>query len=579
MKYLPFLLLPLLPLTLRSAELEASDGNTLDFFGSSACLSGNIALVGAHENDEKGKNSGAAYWFLNEDNGKLSATKLTASDGTMGHAFGSSVSLSGNTVLIGARHGNGNASYCGSAYVFTNLNSGSPSQYKLAAPNGEKLDFFGASVSLSGSTALVGAYGVDTVGSSSGAAYVFVNADTASPSPYKLSPSRALGGGMFGFSVSLSGSIALVGAPAREVSDFSGRVPTPGSAYVFVHANTASPVQYKLAASDGIGDNYFGSSVSLSGNAALVGAPGDDGKGDNSGAAYVFVNAASDSPKQYKLTASDGEKDDSFGVSVCLSGSTALVGATGDDDKGSHSGSAYLFLKADTDKPREIKITSPDGAPNDFFGSSVSIDGENFLVGAKGKNGGRGKAYTGKVSSLTALNEGHARRTIEGLCFISQDDWIIGENTKGNQLLLADKGSANVNASGKAVCIGRQKGADDNELTVAGTLRANVVRIGQQGRTTGNVLRLEQSASFEVAAMHLAAGNLLAIEGHYPDAAALFSRLGNAVLRVWSVSEWVTVDASNFRDLISSNRRGGYTYVTPAVTEAVSFPLTMRMPK
>lgn len=579
MKIRPFLLLTLLPLSLHSAELEAPDGNTLDFFGSSACLSGNIALVGAHENDEKGKDSGAAYLFLNEDHGKLSATKLTASDGTIGHAFGSSVSLSGNTVLVGARHGNGNTSYCGSAYVFANLNSGSPSQYKLAAPNGEKLDFFGASVSLSGSTALVGAYGVDTVGSSSGAAYVFVNADTTSPTPYKLSPSGALGGGMFGFSVSLSGSTALVGAPAREVSDFSGKVPTPGSAYVFVHVDTASPVQYKLAASDGIGDNYFGSSVSLSGNTALVGAPGDDGKGDNSGSAYVFTNAASGSPKQYKLTASDGAKDDSFGLSVCLSGSTALVGATGDDDKGSHSGSAYLFLKADTNKPREIKITAPDGAPNDLYGSSVSIDGENFLVGAKGKNGGRGKAYTGQVSSLTALNEGNAGRTIEGLCFISQDDWIIGESTRGNQIWLSDKSRANVSASGKVVCIGRQKGADDNELIVAGTLRARMVRIGQQGQTTGNVLRLEPSASVEVGAMQLAAGNLLAIKGHYPDAAALFSRLGDAALKVRRASEWVTVDASNFRDLISSDHKGGYTYVTPAVAEAVPFPLAARMPR
>lgn len=443
-----------------AAELEAPDGNTLDFFGSSGCLSGSIAIVGAHENDEKGKGSGAAYLFLNEGNGKLSATKLTASDGTIGHAFGSSVSLSGNTVLIGARHGNGNASYCGSAYVFTNLNSGSPSQYKLAAPSGEKLDFFGASVSLSGSTALVGAYGVDTVGSSSGSA-------------------------------------------------------------------------------------------------------------------YVFVNAASDSPKQYKLAASDGTKDDSFGLSVSLSDSTALIGATGNDDKGSHSGSAYLFLKADTNKPREIKLTSPDGAPNDLYGSSVSLDGDNFLIGAKGKNGGRGKAYTGKVSSLTALNEGGARRVIEGLCFISKDDWTVGVNTRGNRILLAKGSSADVSAAGKCVCIGREAGADGNELTLAGTLKAEAVHIGGQGRNGGNVLLLEDTATLEADALHLATGNLLAFQGDCTDEAALFGRLGGTVLKVWNHGGWVKVGGGNFRHLLSSRYRNGYTYVTPAAAEPGAGHLTL----
>jgi hypothetical protein len=103
----------------------------------------------------------------------------------------------------------------------------------------------------------------------------------------------------------------------------------------------------KLTASDGAAGDRFGSSVSLSGDGsvALVGAYADDDKGTNSGSAYIFTRNGSTWTEQAKLVASDGASDDRFGYSVSLSsdGNTALIGAYLDDDKGTDSGAAYVY--------------------------------------------------------------------------------------------------------------------------------------------------------------------------------------------------------------------------------------------
>jgi hypothetical protein len=101
--------------------------------------------------------------------------------------------------------------------------------------------------------------------------------------------------------------------------------------------------QQQLTASDGAESDNFGWSVSISGDYAVVGAYGDDDKGSASGSAYVFVRSGTTWTEQQKLTASDGASTDFFGHSVSISGDTAIVGADGNDDKGINSGSAYVF--------------------------------------------------------------------------------------------------------------------------------------------------------------------------------------------------------------------------------------------
>ena len=140
----------------------------------------------------------------------------------------------------------------------------------------------------------------------------------------------------------------------------------------------------KLTASDGDFEDYFGYSVSISGDSVVVGAYRDDDSGINSGSAYIFERDAKGTwTEVQKLTASDGAAEDSFGYIVSISGDSVVVGAYRDDDSGINSGSAYIFERDAKGTWTEVqKLTASDGAAEDSFGYSVSISGERVVVGA-----------------------------------------------------------------------------------------------------------------------------------------------------------------------------------------------------
>ncbi len=147
-------------------------------------------------------------------------------------------------------------------------------------------------------------------------------------------------GDRFGYSVSISGDYAIVGAYLdNDNGSFSG------SAYIFHRDGTSWSQQAKLTASDGVTNDVFGFSVSVNGDYAIVGAFIDDDNGSNSGSAYIFKRDGTNWHEQFKLTASDAAASDHFGTSVSISGDYAIVGANWDDDNGTNSGSAYIFGK------------------------------------------------------------------------------------------------------------------------------------------------------------------------------------------------------------------------------------------
>jgi hypothetical protein len=200
--------------------------------------------------------------------------KFTASDGSAGDCFGYSVSISGDYAIVGAC---GDDNYKGSAYVFKRDGTIWSQQDKLAASDGAVWDAFGYSVSISGDYVIVGAYSDNDY---KGSAYVFKRDGTTWNEQAKLTASDGSAGDAFGYSVSISGDYAIVGA--YNGNDYKG------SAYVFKRDGTIWSQQDKLTASDGATDDWFGLSVSISGYYAVVGAPSDDDKGSDSGSAYVF---------------------------------------------------------------------------------------------------------------------------------------------------------------------------------------------------------------------------------------------------------------------------------------------------
>jgi hypothetical protein len=229
---------------------------------------------------------------------------------------------------------------------------------------------------------------------------------TTSTFTAKLTASDGAALDEFGTSVAVSGDTVVVGAPFDRI----GGNKDQGSAYVFVKPGsgwtTTSTFTAKLTASDGAGGDRFGSSVAVSGDTVVVGAPRADigVPADNRGAAYVFVKPSggwSNMTETAKLTASDGAVDDQFGYSVAISGDTVVVGAPlAEIGSNTNQGAAYVFVKPSagwSDMTETAKLTASDGAADDYFGFSVAISGDTVVVGAPrddiGGNTNQGSAY------------------------------------------------------------------------------------------------------------------------------------------------------------------------------------------
>lgn len=315
-------------------KVTAAGGAAGDSFGVSVSVDGDTAVIGAYADDDKGTDSGSAYVFTRSGGTWSQQAKLKAADGAATDYFGLSVALDGDTALIGAQHDDDKGGNSGSAYVFTRSGGTWSQQAKLTAADGATSDMFGSRVALDGNTALIGSYSDDDKGAESGSVYVFTRSGGTWSQQAKLTASDGAAGDHFGVSVSLDGDTMLI---ASYMDDDKGT--DSGAVYVFTRSGGIWSQQAKLTAADGAALNYFGGSVSLKGETALIGAYRNDDKG----AAYVFTRNGGTWSQKAKLTAADGAASDIFGGVVSLDGTTALIAAYSDDDKGTDSGSVYFF--------------------------------------------------------------------------------------------------------------------------------------------------------------------------------------------------------------------------------------------
>ena len=309
----------------QEAKLLPSDGAAGDFFGGHVSLSGNRALVGASYKGDSFGDNGAAYVFVFDGTNWKQEAKLINSDNGFLDRFGESVSLSGTRALISAPfHGTG------VAYYFV-LNGGTwVEQAQLTADGGAAAI---NAVSLSGKRALLGAREI----APENASYIFVYDGSSWTQEAKITSGVPSDG--FGLTVSLSGTHALISASLDDAG-----APNSGAAYIFGFDGATWNQEARLTPADPKRNAMFGASVSLSGSRALIGAAGARNANDSStGAAYLFASDGTSWVQQDKLTASDGEAFADFGSSVSLLGSRALIGAPGDFVQGVQSGSAYIF--------------------------------------------------------------------------------------------------------------------------------------------------------------------------------------------------------------------------------------------
>ena len=364
-----------------------------------------------------------------------------ASNTGAGDQFGWSMSLSGDTLAVGAPYESSNATgiggdqtnntstSSGAVYVFTRVGGSWAQQAYIKASNTGPAAAFGHSLSLSGDTLAVGAYGEasnatgvggnqnNTMATGSGAVYVFARTGTVWAQQAYIKASNTGANDQFGYSVSLAGDTLAVGAPLEDSNatgiDGNGANNTAtdsGAAYVFTRTGTTWAQQaYVKASNTGMMD-YFGYSVSLSGNTLAVGAYGESSnatgiggnQGDNTssfaGAAYVFTRSGTTWTQQAYVKASNTDSVDYFGYSVSLSGDTLAVGASFEDSNATgvggaqgdntvaDSGAVYVFTRSGTTWSQQAYLKASNTGASDYFGFSVSLSGDMLAVGAYGED-------------------------------------------------------------------------------------------------------------------------------------------------------------------------------------------------
>ena len=410
--------------------LKASNIDEEDQFGNSIAISGDTIVVGTRledgsasggEEDNTADAAGAAYVFIRDGETWQQQAYLKASNAEADDWFGTSVAISGDTLVVGALREDGSsfgegdnnfAANAGAAYVFVRNGTTWSQQAYLKASNAEEDDGFGWMVAISNDTLVVSARSEDSsvLGGEgdnsvedSGAVYVFVrDGETWSQQAY-LKASNAGLDDWFGYGLAINEDTVVIGA-FNEDSSFSGgeddnSAVEAGAAYVFSRDGTSWTQQAYLKGSNTGEGDLFGVSVAIHNDVLVVGAGREsssrlggesDNSSDRAGAAYVFVRENMSWSQQALLKASNTEAGDQFGWRVATDGDTVIVGAwreasgssAEDDNSASGAGAAYVFDQ-DSDGWRQrayLKADSPD--MDDQFGNSVAISGDSLVVGA-----------------------------------------------------------------------------------------------------------------------------------------------------------------------------------------------------
>ena len=420
--------------------LTAPDASRFGNFGFSVGTDGNTAIVGAIRDDEAGENAGAAYIFIRDPSGWIFQKKLignnTEANDNFGYAvdvdgdfaivaspnngntgaayiykreegrfwqqkrnrtrirmipidpdgatsFGVSVDISGETAVIGARGGIVGEETVGAAYIFTENEPPFWNQHtKLVASDRVKGDQLGVAVAISGNEVITGAPYHSAGGPSSGAAYIFEQKEGGGwVENIKLSDGETASEDQFGISVAIHGNLAISGAQQND--DIA---PNAGAAYIFERSNVLWLERAKIIANDAKAGDLFGNTVAISGETAVIGAPGVDDAGPETGAAYIFIRSGDDWTQQAKLIGNDIETFDRFGSAIAIYENTIVVGAYGKDEGGVDTGAAYVFVRNGTSWTQQAKLTHRNPVPGDLFGFAVAVYGDSALIGAHGSD-------------------------------------------------------------------------------------------------------------------------------------------------------------------------------------------------
>ncbi len=423
MKFLLFLNITFFVLFIRgnaqpwfeSQKINVEDPHSNNHFGENIAIFGDWAIIGVPNEDiildgVKQYNVGAAYILKHDPVSKWKiAQKIIASDPDSNDQFGCSVDISPDYIVVGAQQeekdskGENALFTAGAVYIFKRNHDGIWVQLQKLVPLDRKHeDNFGCSVSISGSTLVVGSKNarrnIDGFEVMLGAAYVFEKENNENwLEVAKLFDSTNYEKDGFARSVGVSENYAIIGALSHALDQHNDHfIKMAGAAYIFERINGEWINKQKLVASDRSISALFGSSVSISKNQVIVGAIIDqlDSEGLNpleyAGSAYLYMrNENGYWDQKQKIVASDRSSGDQFGSSVSIDKNHFVIGASDKEveDSIKSAGVAYIYTKNSEDIwYQDAKLIASDKAPNDWFGCSVAIRDSTIMVGAKNSN-------------------------------------------------------------------------------------------------------------------------------------------------------------------------------------------------
>ena len=302
--------------------------------------------------------------------------------------FGSAVAISGDTALVTCHNQTVDGiDFVGAVYVYVRNGSTWTKQAELDEPDGATSDYFGTSVAISGNTAVAGAPGRTVDGKTgAGAVYVFTRTGTTWGTPTELTATDAAAADQLGWSVAVSGGTVVAGAYNKMVGGSQ-----EGAAYVFTGSGSTWSQQQKLTPTDPANTSALGVSVAVSGDTALIGSMDSQvsvaGGATQHGGAFIFTRSGTTWSQQAELieSAADYNGPDRFGWTVALDGGTAVVGASYKTVSGSvYAGAAYIFTGAGGSWSEQAQVLAPYAAQGNDFGNAVAVSGGEALIGAVG---------------------------------------------------------------------------------------------------------------------------------------------------------------------------------------------------
>ncbi|BDX06176.1 FG-GAP repeat protein [Planctobacterium marinum] len=372
--------------------IVAKDGKAEDYFGYSAAIDGNTLLVGAYKADiNQIMDAGAAYVYVLNDNAWHQQAKLVAAPFFAEDTTGGNVALNNDIAVLGVIGRDDKGKDAGAVIVFERHGDSWQQTQIITAPDAKPGDAFGQSISLTENHLVIGAPRSDAMGENSGAAYIYKRESDAWQYQTKIKASDGAAGDLFGISIAIDGETIVVGADLHDE-----KAENAGAVYVYVLDHDNKWIQEAKLIADDAGDtDIFGVRVAISGNVALVSARRDDveGIGIDAGSAYIFERNGRKWTQKVKLTSPDGQADDRFGRGVALSGDKAIISAMNHDAKGIDTGAVYVYEKVSGNWQFTSKITANKSFANDRFGWNIGLSGNKAVIvspnhDAKGENSG-----------------------------------------------------------------------------------------------------------------------------------------------------------------------------------------------